>query len=241
MNKILYGADERGHADFGWLQAKYTFSFARYYNPKRMNFGLLRVLNDDVIAPGHGFTEHPHDNMEIVSIPLAGALVHRDSTGGEGVIRHGEVQLMSAGSGVRHSEANYSQLEPTKLLQIWVLPKKHNIEPRYQQAEFAPAGRKNQLQFVVAPLESDVDGLKMNQDAYFALTDLDQEESIEYSIQVPGNGLFVMNLRGDLAIANEQLGHRDALGLEFKPSDASAITVKANKDSQILFIEVPMQ
>lgn len=240
MNKIFYPSESRGYADHGWLQAKHTFSFARYYDPERMGFGLLRVVNDDIIAPSKGFAPHSHDNMEIISIPLAGALAHKDNTGGEGVIRHGEVQVMSAGRGVEHSEFNLQSDAETNLLQIWILPKELNIHPRYEQAKFSIDGRKNKIQFVVSPLGSDHAGLKINQDAYFALSDVAQDEHVDYELQQEGNGLFVMNIEGEFETLEENLQRRDALGVQFDHSENKKVTVSANSDSQVLFIEVPM-
>lgn len=233
-NIIRHDANSRGVADFGWLLSKHTFSFGRYYNPERMHFGALRVLNDDIVQGGMGFGTHPHDNMEIVSIPLKGDLEHKDSTGNTEVIRSGDVQIMSAGYGLTHSEYNHSKTDLVNFLQIWVLPKKRDIEPRYQQITFDPAERKNKLQTVVAP--DDDQALWINQDSWFTLSDLDQEKTIEYILHNPSNGVYVFIIEGEVSIDNQPLGKRDALGIT--DVEKKAITAKAN--SQLLFIEVPM-
>ena len=235
MKTTLYKADSRGFANHGWLKSCHTFSFGSYYEPARMHFGLLRVLNDDWVAPGAGFGEHPHDNMEIVSIPLAGTLAHKDSTGRNKEIKTGDVQIMSAGSGLTHSEFNHSQKEAVQFLQIWVFPKEHNIEPRYEQKTFSNEGRKNSWQTVVSPDTTD-EALWINQDAYFSLADLDAQGSLKYNIKKEGNGLYLMVLEGAVSVANQQLTRRDAIGI----SETNNFEVEASENAQLLLIEVPM-
>ncbi|MEQ8469794.1 MAG: pirin family protein [Marinoscillum sp.] len=234
-NKIIkHTANSRGVADFGWLLSKHTFSFGRYYNPERVNFGALRVLNDDIVQGGMGFGTHPHDNMEIVSIPLQGNLEHKDSTGTTEVIKTGDVQIMSAGYGLSHSEYNHSKTEKVNFLQIWVLPKEQDIEPRYQQITFAPADRRNKLQTVVAP--DDSSALWINQDAWFTLSDLDEGKSLNYELHKEGNGIYIFQIEGSTTINGETLNSRDALGF----IDNFSIAPKANSNSKLLIIEVPM-
>lgn len=234
MTLVRHNANTRGTANFGWLLSKHTFSFGRYYNPERIHFGALRVLNDDIVEPGMGFGTHPHDNMEIVSIPLEGDLEHKDSTGNTEVIRQGDVQIMSAGYGLTHSEYNHSKTKRVNFLQIWVLPKKQDIEPRYQQITFDPARRKNQLQTVVAP--DDESALWINQNAWFLLTDLDAGKSITYPLHQRGNGVYVFAINGEATVNGEKLGKRDAVGL----LDTEQVELTADKDAQLLLIEVPM-
>lgn len=233
-NIIRHDANSRGTANFGWLLSKHTFSFGRYYNPERVNFGALRVLNDDIVEPGMGFGTHPHDNMEIISIPLYGDLEHKDSTGNTEVIKTGDVQIMSAGYGLTHSEYNHSKQDPVNFLQIWVLPKKRDIEPRYQQITFDSAARHNQLQTVVAP--DDDTALWINQDAWFTLADLDANSSVEYQLHKSGNGVYIFLIDGQVEVSGEKLSKRDALGL----THVDNFTVHAQKDAQLLFIEVPL-
>lgn len=234
MTLIRHNANTRGTANFGWLLSKHTFSFGRYHNPNRMHFGALRVLNDDIVEGGMGFGTHPHDNMEIVSIPLQGDLEHKDSTGNTEVIRQGDVQIMSAGYGLSHSEYNHSKSDKVNFLQIWVLPKKQDIEPRYQQITFEPKDRKNTLQTVVAP--DDDSALWINQDAWFTLSDLDAGKSIRYDVHQPESGVYVFVIDGEVDINGEKLGKRDAIGME----EAPKVEIKADKNAQLLFIEVPM-
>lgn len=226
----------RGSADHGWLKAKHSFSFASYYNPDRMGFGQLRVINDDIIAPAKGFGTHPHQDMEIITIPLEGSLAHKDSEGNSSTIRHGEVQMMSAGTGILHSEFNASNTDPVNLLQIWVLPEKKGIAPRYDQKVFEPEGRKNQFQRVVAPLGDSSDAVQINQQAYFSLVDMDEAKELSYELKSPKNGLYVFVIDGELEAGGEKLERRDALTVE----DASNLNLKANKSSQVLIMEVPM-
>ncbi len=236
MKTVVYRADTRGVADHGWLKSHHTFSFASYHNPERMGFGLLRVINDDRVAPGMGFGTHPHRDMEIVSIPLSGALEHKDSQGNETVIRNGEVQLMSAGTGVTHSEYNHSKEEEVNFLQIWVLPEKLGISPRYDQKSFDIEKRRNQFQTVVSPLDKSEEGVKINQQAYFALADLDGDKSVEYPLRENGHGAYIFVLEGEVEVGGTVLQRRDALSLE----DTNKFSVSAKKESKVLVIEVPM-
>ena len=235
MNKIIHKADSRGYADHGWLQSFHSFSFANYHNPEKVRFGLLRVLNDDIVAPGMGFGTHPHDNMEIVTIPLKGELAHQDSTGNKEVIKAGEIQIMSAGSGLTHSEFNNSKKEFVNLFQIWVFPKEKNITPRYDQKIFDPEERKNKFQIVVSPDEKD-GALWINQDAYFTLGNFDEGNSVKYEIKKKGNGVYIMITEGSAEIDGEVLSRRDAIGL----SDLSSVEIKLLAKSDLLLIEVPM-
>ena len=235
MNKIIHKADSRGYADHGWLQSFHSFSFANYQNPEKVRFGLLRVLNYDIVAPGMGFGTHPHDNMEIVTIPLKGELAHQDSTGNKEVIKAGEIQIMSAGSGLTHSEFNNSKKEFVNLFQIWVFPKEKNITPRYDQKIFDPEERKNKFQIVVSPDEKD-GALWINQDSYFTLGNFDEGNSVKYEIKKNGNGVYIMITEGSAEIDGEVLSRRDAIGL----SDLSSVEIKLLAKSELLLIEVPM-
>ncbi|KXK42485.1 MAG: Pirin-like protein [Chlorobi bacterium OLB5] len=235
MKTILHRSNTRGHAEHGWLDSHHTFSFASYHNPERVRFGLLRVLNDDIVQPGEGFGTHPHDNMEIVSIPLSGALAHKDSTGNEHVINTGDVQIMSAGSGLYHSEYNASQKEEVNFLQIWVFPKERDIQPRYDQKTFSKAERKNKFQTVVSP-EKNSSSLWINQDSYFSLADIEAGKEITYNINKKGNGVYLFVISGSVEAAGTNLDKRDGFGIE----DTDKITVSAKENSEILVIEVPM-
>jgi redox-sensitive bicupin YhaK (pirin superfamily) len=235
MKKILHRADTRGKAEHGWLHSRHTFSFADYYDPDRMRFGKLRVINDDVVEPGAGFATHPHDNMEIVSIPLAGALRHRDSMGHSHVIRKGEVQIMSAGTGLTHSEYNDSDRDSVNFLQIWVLPKDRGIAPRYGQMDFEPAARRNRFQVVVSP-RMPREGNWINQDAYFSLADITAGEQIHYDLNQTGNGVYLFVVDGDVQVAGETLGRRDGVGL----SGTATVTLRATSNTELLAIEIPM-
>lgn len=235
MNTVLFKASDRGTADYGWLKPNYYFSFAQYHNPAKVHFGLLRVLNDDFIDGGGVFHTHPHDNMEIVTIPFTGAIKHKDSTGGEGIIKAGDVQIMSAGSGVQHSEANASATEPVTLFQIWVFPKERNIKPRYDQKTFDVAERHNQWQTVVSPIDADT-ALWINQDARFSLTNLQAGKEITYTNAFKDNGVFLVVINGTVEVNGQSLNKRDALGI----SGTESFTVKASEDAALLAIEVPM-
>jgi quercetin 2,3-dioxygenase len=235
MKTTLHKADTRGHANHGWLDSHHTFSFAGYYDPTRVHFGMLRVLNDDIVKGGAGFGQHPHDNMEIISIPLKGALEHGDNTGGHGIIRSGEVQIMSAGSGISHSEKNASKVEDVNFLQIWVFPKERNIKPRYDQKLFGPDDRKNKFQAVVSPEKND-SSLWINQDAWFSLGNLSKGVSSEYAVQKTSNGVYVFVIEGEVTVDGQKLNKRDGLGVW----DTDRISINANADAEVLLIDVPM-
>lgn len=237
MKTELHPANSRGTADHGWLKTAYSFSFSSYYNPARIHFGALRVLNDDYVAGGMGFGKHPHDNMEIVTIPLKGALAHEDSTGNKGIIQAGDVQIMSAGSGIQHSEFNASPTEPVELFQIWVMPKLKNITPRYDQRTYTPTDFIGQWKTIVSPLDSNKDSLQVNQDTYFNLTELDLNEMLEYNLHGPRQGAFIIVIEGALEVANNALGYRDAIGI----SETDRIQIKATTSkTKALLIEIPM-
>ena len=235
MKQTLHKADTRGVAEHGWLSSKHTFSFAGYHDPERMGFGLLRVINDDVVQRSMGFGTHPHDNMEIISIPLAGKLRHEDSMGNVQEIKMGEVQIMSAGTGITHSEYNGSDSEDVNFMQIWVIPEKRGIEPRYDQKIFSPDERQGQLQNVVSP-DPDDDGVWINQRAWFWLGDYKAGQSDTYKIKRPGNGAYFFVLEGAIVIAGEQLERRDGLGVE----DAQGIDFEVNEECQLLVMDVPL-
>ncbi|MEP7255566.1 MAG: pirin family protein [Ferruginibacter sp.] len=235
MKTILFKAADRGTADYGWLKPNYYFSFGQYHNPEKVHFGLLRVLNDDFIAGGGAFPTHPHDNMEIVTIPFSGAIKHKDSTGGQGVIKAGDIQIMSAGSGVQHSEANESATEPVTLFQVWVFPKERNIKPRYDQKTFDINERVNKWQTVVSPIDAD-NALWINQDARFSLTNLDVGKEITYSTAFKGNGVFLVVINGSVQVDGKQLNKRDALGI----SETDSFNITASADAELLAIEIPM-
>lgn len=235
MKKTIHRAETRGQADHGWLKSFHTFSFAEYYDEERMHFGALRVVNDDWIAPGQGFGTHPHKDMEIVTVPLLGTLQHKDSTGGEGLIRKGEVQIMSAGTGIRHSEFNASKSDPCALLQIWVLPGKLGIPPRYEQKEFSTAGRKDRFQTVVSPDRRE-GSVWINQNAFFSLADISAGKKVQYELGSPGNAVYLFVISGKCMIAGESLGARDAIGI----SDSQSTEIEASEASELLAIEVPL-
>lgn len=235
MKTTLFKASDRGSADYGWLKPNYYFSFAQYHDPSKVHFGLLRVLNDDFVAGGGGFPTHPHDNMEIVTIPLSGALQHKDSTGGNGIIKAGDIQIMSAGTGVQHSEFNASATDAVTLFQVWVYPKERNIKPRYDQRTFDSNERQNKWQTVVSPLDSDK-ALWINQDARFSLTNLSSGKEMTYYTAFKGNGVFLVVINGSVEVDGKQLEKRDALGI----SETSSFSVSAITDAELLAIEIPM-
>jgi redox-sensitive bicupin YhaK (pirin superfamily) len=239
MKTNLYKASERGYANYDWLQANYSFSFANYYNPGKENFGALRVLNDDVIQGGTGFGEHPHQNMEIITIPLQGSLKHKDSMSNTWIPLHtGEVQVMSAGSGVYHSEKNNSSTDFLNLFQLWIIPDKMNIEPSYDQKNFEKEDRKNNLQRLVSSHidTEDQTSLKINQDARISRIDLDAGKSFSYRIKSRNHGVYVMLISGQLSVEDQELNQRDALGIW----DTDGFELRAEGASEVLFIEVPM-
>jgi redox-sensitive bicupin YhaK (pirin superfamily) len=235
MKKLLFKAADRGTADYGWLKPNYYFSFAQYHNPEKVHFGMLRVLNDDFIDGGGAFPTHPHDNMEIVTIPFTGAIKHKDSTGGAGIIQAGDIQIMSAGTGVQHSEANASATDPVTLFQVWIFPKERNIKPRYNQKSFDVNERANKWQTVVSPNEAD-NALWINQDARFSLTNLQADKELTYTNAFKNNGVFLVVINGSAEVDGQQLNKRDALGI----SGIESFTVKASEDVELLAIEIPM-
>ena len=236
MKTVLHKANTRGHANHGWLDSWHTFSFASYYDPDRIHFGALRVLNDDTVAPGMGFGKHPHDNMEIVSIPLQGDLEHADSMGNTTVIKQGDVQSMSAGTGIIHSEKNKNTDQHVKFLQIWIIPNKKNVEPRYDQKSFSDAQKHNQLLTVVSPVGTTETGVHIHQDAWFYLTKLDMGKSVQYNLKKQGHGVYAFILEGDATINEIALNKRDGLGL----TEISQLTITAGSNAEILLMEVPM-
>lgn len=235
MKTVIHKAETRGHANHGWLNSYHTFSFAGYHDPSRVNFGALRVLNDDIVAGGRGFGQHPHDNMEIISIPLKGELEHGDNTGGHGIIKSGEVQIMSAGSGIAHSEKNASLTDAVNFLQIWVFPKVRNIQPRYDQKLFPAEERINKFQTVVSP-EKDNTGLWINQDAWFSLGKLHTGFSTEYNLNRNSNGVYAFVIEGDVTINGQKLNKRDGLGVW----DTDKLSIIADSEAEVLLMEVPM-
>lgn len=235
-NTVLHKAGTRGHANHGWLDSHHTFSFANYHNPDRMHFGVLRVLNDDRVDAGMGFGTHPHDNMEIISIPLEGDLEHKDSMGNTAVIKKGDIQVMSAGTGIQHSEYNRNADKLTKFLQIWVFPNKRNVTPRYDQITLNEAERHNKLQQILSPNPED-EGVWIHQDAWFHLGKFDKGVTTEYKLKKEGNGIYAFVLEGDFTIGNIVLNRRDGLGIW----DTDSITLKADsQDAEILLMEIPM-
>lgn len=235
-NTVLHRAETRGDANHGWLHSKHTFSFGSYYDPQRMHFGVLRVLNDDYVAPGMGFGTHPHNNMEIVSIPLEGDLEHKDSMGNVAVIREGEIQVMSAGSGITHSEFNKNRDKPVKFLQIWIFPNKKNVEPRYDQISFREFETKNAFYQILSP-NAEEQGVWIHQDAWFHLGNFDKGITSSYSVKRSGNGLYFFVLDGAIEVAGQPLSMRDGFGIW----DVEKIEVQALADCQVLLMEVPMQ
>lgn len=234
-NTILHKADTRGNADHGWLKSKHSFSFASYYNPERMHFGVLRVLNDDTVSAGMGFGTHPHDNMEIISIPLEGDLEHKDSMGNVAVIKNGDIQVMSAGTGIQHSEYNKNKDKTVKFLQIWVFPNKKNVTPRYDQITIKEEDRHNKLQQILSP-NSDDAGVWIHQNAWFHLGKFDKGTAKDYNLKAKGNGIYIFNLSGDLEVNGQLLNSRDGYGIW----DTDKITLNAKTNAEFLIMEVPM-
>jgi redox-sensitive bicupin YhaK (pirin superfamily) len=236
MKTVLHKSATRGHADHGWLNSYHSFSFAGYYDPERMHFGALRVLNDDTVAPGMGFGKHPHDNMEIISIPLEGALEHQDNTGTNQVIKKGDVQSMSAGTGIQHSEKNQDSQHLVKFLQIWVFPNQKNIKPKYDQKTISEEAKHNKLATVVSPVGTKDGGVQIQQDAWFSLGKLDEGTELTYEIKKKGNGVYAFVLEGDTTINQIALNRRDGLGI----SDTDKLQIKADSNAEILLMEIPM-
>jgi hypothetical protein len=235
MKTILHKAETRGGANHGWLNTKHTFSFANYYDPSRMNFGVLRVLNDDIIQGGTGFGTHPHNDMEIISIPIYGALEHKDSMGNVGVIREDEIQVMSAGSGVRHSEYNHYKEKDANFLQIWMFPNKKSVEPRYDQIKLDMAKMKNNFAQILSPNAND-EGVWVHQNAWFFRGNFDKETNYQYNFKSSNNGLYIFVIKGGLKAETTQLALRDGLGVW----DTDKVNLKIEKDSDILLMEVPL-
>lgn len=233
---ILHRANTRGVANLGWLKSHHTFSFSHYHNPERMNFGVLRVLNDDTVAPGMGFGRHPHADMEIISIPLDGDLEHQDSMGNKTVIRRGDVQVMSAGTGVEHSEYNANSDREVKFLQIWVFPEKRGVAPRYDQISVGTEETRNRFAQVLSPNPDDA-GVWIHQQAWFDLGKFDQATTIEHALRKADNGLYVFMISGNAIVDGQDLGPRDGLGIP----DAGKVSIEASTGSEILLMEVPMK
>jgi hypothetical protein len=233
---VFHPSHERGHVNHGWLNARHSFSFASWQNPQKVHFGALRVLNDDIVAPGMGFGTHPHDNMEIITIPLKGELEHKDSMGNIGRISENEIQMMSAGSGITHSEYNPNADREVNLLQIWIFPLMRNITPRYNQVRLNPEDRKNKFQQVISPDGNPV-GMNINQRVFFQLADMQPGTALSYTIQMNGNGLYAFLIEGAVTINNQHhLGKRDALGIW----DINELHVQATEEAQLLLMELPM-
>lgn len=233
---ILHKASTRGHANHGWLNSFHTFSFANYYDPERVHFGALRVLNDDTVEAGMGFGLHPHDNMEIISIPLEGDLEHKDSMGNTTVIKHGDIQVMSAGTGIHHSEYNKNKDQRVKFLQIWVFPNQKKVTPRYDQVTLNMEDRHNKLQQILSPNPDD-NGVWIYQNAWFHLAKLDKGFSTDYQLKDKGNGVYAFILSGDVTIDDQPLNTRDGFGIW----DTDKISIKADSDTELLLMEVPMK
>ncbi len=236
MRSVYHPADTRGHADHGWLNTHHSFSFANYYNPERMNFGVLRVLNDDIVAGGRGFNRHPHDNMEIISIPLQGDLEHKDSMGNIAVIKQGDVQVMSAGTGIYHSEYNKNSSEEVRFLQIWMFPNKKQVTPRYDQISIDIADAKNELVQILSPSAEDA-GVWAHQNAWFHIAAFDDECHLTYDLRDKSNGVYAFVLEGALSIEGQDLQRRDGYGIW----DTAEIKITGSKDAKLLLMEVPMQ
>jgi len=238
MKAIIHKAESRGFANHGWLQANHSFSFASYHNPEKVHFGALRVLNDDIIAPKMGFGTHPHDNMEIITIPIGGELKHLDSMHNEWQsVLPGEVQIMSAGTGVQHSEINGSVDKHLSLFQIWIIPNKQNVKPRYDQKLFNPEDRSNKLQTLVTSIDDkQIGSLKIHQDAVLSRIDLEKGKSFVYQLKSENHGVYVMTIHGIVSVDDNKLETRDAIGV----SETERFTINAYDDSELLFIEVPM-
>ncbi len=233
MKTVLHKANSRGFADHGWLKSFHSFSFAGYHDPERMHFGVLRVLNDDRVAAGRGFGKHPHSDMEIVSIPLSGELVHQDSMGNKAVIRQGDIQVMSAGTGVEHSEFNHSSGEEVSFLQIWIIPRQRGVEPRYDQQQIPTT--PNTLLQILSPSKDEA-GVWIHQDAWFSIGRFDRDSTLNYEMHDKGNGVYVFVLEGGARVGEQVLQRRDGLGVW----DASSLELQIDKDSSVLLMEVPM-
>ena len=237
MNKVLHLAQERGLVSFGWLDAKYSFSFGNYYNPDKMNFGALRVLNDDTIAPAMGFGKHPHKNMEIITIVQSGALKHEDSMGNKGIIEAGDIQVMSAGSGIEHSEVNASSQNSLTLFQLWIHSQRQDVTPRYEQKKIAPLLTDNTFTTIVKPKQEALkDDIWIHQQAYISIGNFSNETQTNYSMQQSQNGVYIMVIEGSIVVADQTLQHRDAIGLW----NTQSVDISITKNSKVLIVEVPM-
>jgi redox-sensitive bicupin YhaK (pirin superfamily) len=236
MKTTLHKAATRGHANHGWLNSFHSFSFAGYHEPTRMHFGTLRVLNDDTVAAGMGFGKHPHDNMEIISIPTFGDLKHKDTMGNETIIKEGDIQVMSAGSGLAHSEMNANSDKEVQFFQIWIFPNKKNVEPRYDQYTIDPNKMHNNLLQVLSP-NANEEGVWAHQDAWFSMGQLDKGFETFYSLKKPGNGVYAFVIEGDVTINGQSLNRRDGLGIE----DFETLEIMADSEVKLLLMEIPMQ
>ena len=236
MKTVFYSEKERGHANHGWLDAHHTFSFASWYNPEKTNFGVLRVLNDDRIAAGMGFGQHPHDNMEIITIPLSGAIRHQDTMGNQAIVKAGEIQVMSAGTGIQHSETNPSSTDELRLFQIWLFPDKRNHTPRYDQRQLDKAAMQNNFAQILSPNEND-DNVWIHQNAWFHMGKFTEDKEVKYTLKDPSNGLFIQQVEGDSEVGEFKLGKRDALGVW----NTTEVTLNIKAGSTILLMEVPME
>jgi len=232
---IIHKSASRGHANHGWLDSKHTFSFANYFNPERIHFGALRVLNDDTVAAGMGFGTHPHQNMEIISIPLSGSLAHQDSMGNQQTIQSGEIQVMSAGTGIQHSEYNASKTHPVQFLQIWVIPNQMGVKPRYDQIQLNPSDAHNRFHQILSPKPSD-EGVWIHQDAWFSLGYFDANQKGIYTLNNKENGVYLFVLEGSIKIFNQELNQRDGIGIRY----TNLIQIEASSNTQLLLMEVPM-
>ena len=235
MKTIYHAADSRGDANHGWLKSKHTFSFANYHNPERMGFGALRVINDDFVIGGQGFGKHSHRDMEIISIPLSGKLGHGDNIGNNGIIETGEIQVMSAGTGITHSEMNGDDTEAVKFLQIWVIPNKMNVEPRYQQVRMDDILKPNEFNQVLSPNADDA-GVWIHQDAWFSMGDFDKGITQTYELKNPNNGVYIFVISGKVVVNGNTLDTRDGLGVW----DTKNFTMDVEEDAKVLLMEVPM-
>ena len=235
MKSVFHPSDSRGYANHGWLEARHSFSFASWYQPDRLHFGALRVLNDDIIQGGMGFGTHPHDNMEIVTIPLKGDLEHKDSMGNSAVIREGDIQVMSAGTGVQHSEYNNSPDKEINLFQLWLFPNKQNVKPRYDQLPIRSLHQKNEFFQILSPSAND-QGVWIHQDAWMHILDADEGQSFDYVLQSPQNGVYLIVIEGEVEVDNQTLYRRDAIGIW----ETDKLTIKTKTDAELLLVQVPM-
>ena len=235
MKTVFHPSDSRGYANHGWLEARHSFSFASWYQPDRLHFGALRVLNDDIIQGGMGFGTHPHDNMEIVTIPLKGDLEHKDSMGNTAVIREGDIQVMSAGTGVQHSEYNNSPDKEINLFQLWLFPNKQNVKPRYDQLPIRSLHQKNEFFQILSPSAND-QGVWIHQDAWMHILDADQDQYFDYVLQSPENGVYLIVIEGEVEVDNQTLFRRDAIGIW----ETDKLTIKTKTDAELLLVQVPM-